>query len=106
VFGSSRDGNFEIYAADIDGGNPRRLTEDPRQDMRPRVSPDGRHIAFTSNRDGNYEIYVMGLDGSARHNVSRNPERDDYPAWHPDGRLAFIAERNGRFDAVLVAIPP
>ncbi|MGE0376438.1 MAG: TolB family protein [Planctomycetaceae bacterium] len=105
VFSSSRDGNFEIYAADTDGGNVRRLTDDPRQDMRPRISPDGQHVAFTSNRDGNYEIYVIGFDGSAPRNINRNPERDDYPAWHPDGRLAYVAEREGRFDVILVELP-
>ncbi|MBX3440302.1 MAG: PD40 domain-containing protein, partial [Planctomycetaceae bacterium] len=81
----------------------RRLTDDPRQDIRPRISPDGQRIAFTSARDGTYEIYVMNLDGTGVQNVSRHPETDDYCAWHPDGRLAFVAERNGRFDVVLTS---
>ncbi len=102
VFGSSRDGNFEIYRASPDGSNTERLTYQPLQDIRPRVSSDGEQIAFTSNRDGNYEIYVMELDGSDARRVTEHTERDDYAAWHPDGRLAYVSERNGRFDIYLI----
>ena len=106
VFGSSRDGNFEIYSQPLTGGDARRLTYSPFQDIRPRVSPDGSQIAFTSARDGNYEIYVMSIDGTNVRRVTRNPERDDHPAWHPDGRLAYVAEQGGAFEIVLVEIPP
>ena len=38
---------------------PRRLTQSPDDELHPRVSPDGRRIAFTSNRnsdDGDFDI--------------------------------------------------
>ncbi len=35
VFSSSRDNVYEIYMADINGSNPRRLTNSPRQEPRP-----------------------------------------------------------------------
>ena len=34
AFESDRDGNWEIYAMDADGGNPRRLTNNRVTDMR------------------------------------------------------------------------
>ncbi|QDU36351.1 translocation protein TolB [Maioricimonas rarisocia] len=106
IFGSTRDGNFEIYSADLSGETVVRLTDHPRQDIRPRLSSDGRQIAFTSSRDGNYEIFVMNLDGSRLRRITQHAERDDYPAWHPDGRLAWVAERDGRFDIHLISITP
>jgi TolB protein len=106
AFGSDRDGNYEIYVMDADGGHPTRLTENESMDLRPAWSPDGRQIAFTSNRDGNYEIYVMKADGSALRRVTDNPERDDYACWHPNGKqLAIVSERAGRFDLHLVDVP-
>jgi Tol biopolymer transport system component len=42
----------------------RRLIASTRSDEDPRISPDGRKIAFTSNRTGKYEIWVCDRDGS------------------------------------------
>jgi TolB protein len=105
AFGSSRDGDFDLYVMDADGGNVRRLTKSPGIDMRPAWSPDGKRLAFTSNRDGNYVVYVMDADGANPRRITRNPERDDFAAWHPDGnRLVMVCERTGRFDLCLVEV--
>jgi TolB protein len=106
AFGSSRDGEYEIYVMDADGSNIRRLTRSPGLDARPAWSPDGKRLAFTSNRDGNYQIYVMNADGTGVRRITRNTERDDFAAWHPDGkRLAFVGERSGKFDVYCVEVP-
>jgi len=107
AFGSSRDGNFEIYVADFDGQKLQRLTERPGLDMRPAWSPNGKWIAFTSVRDGNYEICVMSADGRQTHNISRHAERDDYACWHPDGKtLVWVREVAGRYDLFQSAVIP
>ncbi|MEE3285735.1 MAG: LpqB family beta-propeller domain-containing protein [Planctomycetota bacterium] len=107
LFGSTRDGNYEIYTASAtDGSSIRRLTIDRSQDVRPRFSPDGRRVVFVSNRDGNREIYVMGSDGAGVKRVTENSERDDFPTWHPDGkRIVYVSERKGRFDLRLRDVP-
>ncbi|MEJ2733300.1 MAG: protein kinase [Anaerolineae bacterium] len=64
VFMSQRDGNWEVYAANIDGGNLRRLTHDPSNDGLPAWSPDRRYIAFVTDRDGPWAVWVMRPDGS------------------------------------------
>jgi Tol biopolymer transport system component len=105
AFGSSRDGDFDLYVMDADGGNVRRLTKSPGIDMRPAWSPDSKRITFTSNRDGNYEIYVMDSEGANQRRITHNSERDDFPAWHPDGqRLVIVCERAGRSDLYLVGV--
>lgn len=40
----------DIWLANQDGSNPRRLTANIARDFQPRFSPDGRTIAFTSDR--------------------------------------------------------
>ena len=49
AFTSNRDGNPELYIADADGTNVRRLTTHPGIDTTPTWSPQGHQIAFTSD---------------------------------------------------------
>ena len=66
AFMSLRDGNWEVYVARIDGGDPRRLTKNPANDGLPTWSPDGRHIAFVTDRDGPWALWVMRPDGTGQ----------------------------------------
>ena len=96
AFASDRDGNFEIYAMDADGGGLRRLTENTAEDFSPAWSPDGGRIVFVSNRDGNNEIYVMNADGTSQARLTSNAADDLSPTWSTDGgRIAFTSRRDG-----------
>lgn len=66
VFMSSRDGNWEVYAINMDGSGLKRLTNNSARDGLPTWSPDGRSIAFVSNRDGAWAIWVMNADGGSQ----------------------------------------
>ena len=63
---SRRDGNWEVYIANIDGGEPKRLTTSAANDGLPTWSPDGRYIAFVTDRDGTWAVWVMRPDGSGQ----------------------------------------
>ncbi len=63
AFMSRRDGNWEIYVADLDGSGLRRLTHHPANDGLPTWSPDGKYLAFVSDRDGQWAIWVLPAGG-------------------------------------------
>ena len=63
AFMSARDGNWEVYAVNLDGSGLERLTSDSANDGLPTWSPDGRSIAFVSSRGGAWAIWVMDASG-------------------------------------------
>ena len=95
AFGSDRDGVFEIYIMNADGGDLRRLTDPPKLGRYPSWSPDGRSIIFRSGID----IAVVPADGrgpavSLTREVA--PSFAQMPAISPDGRsVAFMSFREG-----------
>src|SRR5581483_11354270 len=56
-------GNPDIYLLSADGGQPRRLTDDPAEDIVPSWSRDGRWLYFASNRGGSMQIWKMLAGG-------------------------------------------
>ncbi len=74
-----RDGNMEIYRADVNTGQVVRLTENPALDALPAVSPDGRWVAFVSNRDGSWKIWYVSIDGGAANLLT--PITGDFRNW-------------------------
>ena len=108
AFASERDGDYEIYTINPDGGGVTRLTHNRAADREPAWSPDGTKLAFVSSRDGNAEIYVMTATGDAGGfnlptRLTNNTADDLNPVWSPDGtRIAFVSGRSGNDEIFLM----
>jgi TolB protein len=76
---------YDIYSADPDGSNIRRLTNYGVYTAEGIVSPDGTRIVFTSLKDGDLDIYTMNVDGSDVRRLTTTPGYDGGPWWSPDG---------------------
>ena len=97
---------MDIFSANRDGSNLKRLTDAPGYDAEASYSPDGKRIVFCSLRDAYPkdqlspkelkqlevdpayfgEIYIMNADGSDQTRLTNAPGYDGGPFFTPDGR--------------------
>jgi TolB protein len=112
TFSSDRDGEQvrigardrptqEVYIADYDGANQRRVTRDGELSITPVWSPDGRAIAYTGYRRNFPDLVLAFLQDGRRERPAGGTEilHNWLPAWSPDGgRLAFTSNRDGNPD--------
>jgi hypothetical protein len=85
----------DVWIADANGANPRRLTTHAAHDDDPRFSPDGQWIAFTSNRMGNNDIFVVPVTGGEPRQLTWHTGNDAVQYWTPDGKGIVISSPRG-----------
>lgn len=109
------DPEYEIYTANTDGSELKRVTHSSGYDAEASFSPDGSLIVFSSTRaaypleklssqdrarfdkDPAFfaDIYVMNADGSNVRRITQSPGYDGGPFFSPDGKRILWR----RFDA-------
>jgi TolB protein len=77
---------FDLFTANADGSNRKRLTSYGVYTAEATLSPDGNTLVFTSLKDGDLEIYTMSVDGSNVRRLTTTPGYDGGPFFSPDGR--------------------
>ncbi len=86
--------SWDIFAADAEGHNLVRLTDNDGYDAEGAVAPDGRRIVFTSLREGDLDLYTMAADGGQVRRLTAEPGYDGGPFFSWDGRfIVFRASR-------------
>ena len=78
--------SFDIFMADVDGKNIKRLTDTPGYDAEGTLSPDGKKMVFTSVRDGDLELYIMDLATKKTKRVTNHLGYDGGAWFSPDGK--------------------
>lgn len=84
----------DIWIANRDGANPRRLTVNPAVEQSPVFSPNGKLIAFTGNYDGNNDVYTIPVEGGEPKRVTYHPNGDLVKGWLSNNELYFTATRD------------
>jgi tricorn protease len=83
----------DLWLADRDGANPRRLTTSPADESSPVFSPDGRQIAFAASYENNTSVYVIPVDGGQPQRLTWHPGSDIPTGWSADGSAVAFATR-------------
>ncbi|MFF2362401.1 S41 family peptidase [Streptomyces sp. NPDC058122] len=83
----------DIWAAPVDGGGRAwRVSADNVPVSHPRISPDGRTVAWTSTRDGAPEVHAASLDGGpAKRLTYWGSVKTQVRGWTPDGQVLALS---------------
>jgi Tol biopolymer transport system component len=93
---AERNGEFDIYTIDAQGGEETRLTTAPGLDDGPEYTADSRFIYFNSERSGSMQIWRMQPDGRQQEQVTSDNFNNWFPHPSPDGKwLAFLSYESG-----------
>jgi dipeptidyl aminopeptidase/acylaminoacyl peptidase len=99
--------NYDIYAVGVATGRVRQITRTPGVEMEPRVSPDGRWIAYTATTRPvttidsvaeDQHVFVVSMSGGAPQELNHALDRrSSAPEWTPDGlAVVYTAADRGR----------
>jgi tricorn protease len=90
----------DLFRVPLSGGTALRMTTHPGNEEAPKVSPDGRWVAFRATYDGPNEVYLMPMAGGV-------PKRLTYTGnaspvtWTPDGKkIVFRSGHESTFRPV------
>jgi serine/threonine protein kinase len=84
-------------------GKPEPFLNSPAVEVYPRISPDGRWLAYASNESGVAQVYVRPTPWTSQASTGKwqlSSDGGDLPVWDPAGGLLYY-----RFKDSLMAVP-
>ncbi len=87
----------DLWVADLDGKNVRRLTTDEGVEAYPAFSPDGTLIAFSAQYDGNLDVFVVPASGGVPTRLTWHPGPDIVQCFTPDGASVLFTSPRAVF---------
>src|SRR6187431_1067614 len=88
----------DLWKANVNDGNATRLTAMQGYETNPRVSPDGKWIAFTGRQYGNGDIYIMPVNGGDVKQITYHSGNDEVTSWSWDSKTIYF--NSGRMGQV------
>jgi TolB protein len=96
-------GGDELVVQDFDGFRRARVIHGEGLVLYPRLSPNGRYIAFVSYRNHRPEIHLIDLFSGKRRPLAAYPGLNSSPVWHPSGdKLVVTLSKDGSLDLYLL----
>lgn len=80
----------DLWVADLQGNNVKRLTTHQGEESDPAFSPNGEWIAFSGQYDGNTDVYVVPVEGGVPKRLTWHPSTDSVRCFTPDGSAVLF----------------
>ncbi len=83
--------NGDLWKVPASGGAANRLTALDGAESHPRISPDGKWLAFTSGQYGNADVYVTPLAGGPIKQLTYHQAADQVANWSWDSQTIYFS---------------
>jgi Tol biopolymer transport system component/C-terminal processing protease CtpA/Prc len=80
----------DLWKANVNDGQATRLTAMQGYENSPRVSPDGKWIAFTGRQYGNADVFVMPVGGGPIKQITWHSGNDEVTSWSWDSKYIYF----------------
>ena len=87
----------DLWVANADGTQPKRITVDEGVESNPFFSPDGKLIAFSAQYDGNTDVFVVPVEGGVPTRLTWHPGQDIVRGFTPDGKNILFGSQRAVF---------
>ncbi|MCA6448522.1 MAG: PD40 domain-containing protein [Chitinophagaceae bacterium] len=95
----------DLWKASVKDGMATRITAMQGYETNPRISPDGKWIAFTGRQFGNADVFIMPLAGGDIKQLTFHSGGDIVNNWSWDSKkIYFTSNRTGNISAFSVSI--
>lgn len=95
----------DLWSVGVQGGLAKRLTAMDGNETAPKISPDGKWLAFTSTQYGNQDVYIMPIDGGNATQLTFHESADVVSSWSWDSKeIYFTSGRYNRMSTYSVSI--
>lgn len=95
----------DIWKVPTKGGLASRITAMAGDEINPKISPDGKWLAFSSNQFGNYDVYMMSVNGGDIKQLTFNDGADEVDNWSWDSKtIYFTSSRYNNYSSYKVGI--
>jgi tricorn protease len=81
----------DLWKADLSTNTSTRLTAMRGIETRPKISPDGKWVAFSSTQYGNPDVYIMPLAGGAIRQLTFHDSFDYVESWSWNSQTVYFA---------------
>jgi TolB protein len=96
AFVNDQTGAKEVYVADYDGADVKKVTANRTLNLLPRWRPDGRAVAFTSYKDNNPDLYLYDFEKGRLSVLSDRQGLNVAGGFSPDGSLLAATLSRGK----------
>lgn len=97
----------DIWKVSLNGGEATRLTTHAGEESSPKISPDGKWVAYAATYEGPTEVYLIPISGGLPRRLTYEPAVSIPTAWKSNSEVAYVTNQYStlpRLNTVLLNI--